>query len=75
MRLQQGFTTGGMGSDRHFAWQQSLGPNVRFGSEGDIQAVRPMSALPPKADISSVLSDASVVPFDHLVGERDCRTA
>jgi hypothetical protein len=36
MRLQQGFTTGGMGSDRHFAWQQSLGPNVRFGSKADI---------------------------------------
>jgi len=29
-QLQQGFTTGGMGSDRHFAWQQSSGPNVRF---------------------------------------------
>ena len=26
-----------MGSDRHFAWQQSSGPNVRFGSEADIQ--------------------------------------
>jgi hypothetical protein len=33
-QLQQGFT-GGMGSDRHFAWQQSSGPNVRFGSEAD----------------------------------------
>jgi hypothetical protein len=30
-QLQQGFTTGGMGSDPHFAWQQSSGPNVRFG--------------------------------------------
>jgi len=27
------FTTGGMGSDRHFARQQSSGPNVRFTSE------------------------------------------
>jgi hypothetical protein len=27
-----------MGSDRHFAWQQSLGPNVRFGSKADIGA-------------------------------------
>src|SRR5262249_4354920 len=35
-RLQQGFPTGGMGSDRHFAWQQSSGPNVRFGSKADI---------------------------------------
>jgi hypothetical protein len=23
--------------DRHFAWQQSLGSNVRFGSKADIQ--------------------------------------
>ena len=29
--LQQGFATDGMGSDRHFAWQQSSGSNVRFG--------------------------------------------
>ena len=27
---------GGMGSDRHFAWQQSSGPNVRFGLKADI---------------------------------------
>jgi hypothetical protein len=31
--------TGGMGSDRHFARQQSSGPNVRFGSEADIATV------------------------------------
>src|SRR5262249_1648780 len=35
-QLQQGFTTGGMGSDRHFAQQQSPGPNVRYGSQADI---------------------------------------
>src|SRR6516164_3693241 len=35
-QLQQGFTIGGMGSDRHFARQQSSGPNVRFGSKADI---------------------------------------
>jgi hypothetical protein len=29
---QQGFTVGGMESDRHFAWQQFSGPYVRFGS-------------------------------------------
>jgi CheY-like chemotaxis protein len=39
--LQQGFTTGGMGSDRHFAWQQSSGPNVRDRDVGFV----------PKADI------------------------
>src|SRR6516164_11447699 len=27
-----------MGSDRHFAWQQSSGPNVRLGSITDIEA-------------------------------------
>jgi hypothetical protein len=37
-RLQQGFAERGMGSDRHFAWQQSSGPNVRFGSKADIAA-------------------------------------
>jgi len=42
MRLQQGFTTGGIGSDRHFAWQQSPGQNVRFGSKADIEA-RPIN--------------------------------
>ena len=36
MRLQQGFTTGGMGCARHLAWQQSSRPNVRFGSKADI---------------------------------------
>ena len=35
-RLQQGLATGGMGPDRHFAEQQSPGPNVRFGSKADI---------------------------------------
>jgi len=39
MRLQQGFTTGGMGSDGHFARQQSSGPNVRFGSKADMTAI------------------------------------
>src|SRR5262249_44416657 len=37
-QLQQGFTTGGMGSNSHFAQQQSSGPNVRFGSKADIAA-------------------------------------
>jgi hypothetical protein len=38
MGLQQGFATTGMGSNRHFAWQQSSRPNVRFGSKADIEA-------------------------------------
>src|SRR6516164_1303380 len=37
-QLQQGFPPGGMGFDCHFAWQQSSGPNVRFGSKADIAA-------------------------------------
>jgi hypothetical protein len=36
-QLQQEFATGGMGYDHHFAWQQSSGPNVRFGSKADIE--------------------------------------
>jgi hypothetical protein len=36
-RLQQGFTIGGKGSDGHFAWQQSSGANVRFGSIADMR--------------------------------------
>jgi hypothetical protein len=40
MRLQQGFAIGGMWSNRHFAWQQYSGSNVRFGSKADI-GVRP----------------------------------
>jgi hypothetical protein len=35
-QLQQGFAAAGMGSARYFAWQQSSGPNVRFGSKADI---------------------------------------
>jgi hypothetical protein len=35
-RLQQGFVIGEMGADHHFAWQQFIGPNVRFGSKADI---------------------------------------
>jgi hypothetical protein len=36
-RLQQGFTIGGMGSERHFAWQQSSVTNVRFGSKAEVK--------------------------------------
>src|SRR6516164_8636018 len=51
-----------MGSNRHFAWQQSSGPNVRFGSKADIAARRVMSALPPKADIDRHGCDVRFVP-------------
>src|SRR6516165_386610 len=36
VQLQQGIATGEMGFRGHFAWQQSSGPNVRFGSKADI---------------------------------------
>jgi hypothetical protein len=39
-QLQQGFWTDGMGSDRHFAWQQSSGPNVTaLGHKQTLQSV------------------------------------
>src|SRR5262249_24760450 len=40
-RLQQGFATGGMGSDHHFARQKFSEPNVRFGWRA-----QPVSATP-----------------------------
>src|SRR6516165_1490440 len=78
-QLQQGFPPGGMGFDRHFAWQQSSGPNVRFGSKRTSRHLQPMSALPPKADVGtqsrnslcansghSALRQGTSL-FDHLV--------
>ena len=53
---------GGMGSDRHFAWQQSSGSNVRFGSKADIGANPFNVALPPKADIVQHDRDVRFVP-------------
>src|SRR5262249_46144268 len=38
------------------------GSHVRFGSKADRQPVTAMSALPPKADITSVLLDVRFVP-------------
>jgi hypothetical protein len=35
-RLQQGFATSEMRLNRHFAWQQSSEPSVRFGSKADM---------------------------------------
>jgi hypothetical protein len=51
-QLQQGFTTGEMGADRHFAWQQVSGLNVRFDQKQTFGPFIAMSALPPKADIA-----------------------
>jgi len=41
-----------MGSDRHFAQQQSSGPNVRFGSKADIGGRLGNVRFTPKADIA-----------------------
>ena len=49
MGLQQGFATGGMGSHRHFAWQQSLAANVRFGSKVDIARCQADVRFTPKS--------------------------
>ena len=49
MRLQQGITTGGMGSDCHFAQQQPSGLNVRFGSKADIAAPPTNVRFTPKS--------------------------
>ena len=62
MRLQQGFTTGGMGSDGHFAWQQSSGPNVRFGSKADIAPRQINVCFTPKADIETRPRHVRFVP-------------
>src|SRR6516165_7427685 len=48
LRLQQGFATGGIGSNGHCACQQSSGPNVRFGSKADIGAGRASCPLYPQ---------------------------
>jgi len=48
-QLQQGITTCGMGSDGHFAWQQSPRPNVRFGSKADIGAYTRHVRFTPKS--------------------------
>jgi hypothetical protein len=59
MQLQQRFIIGEIGADRHFAWQQSSGPYVRFGSKADIEA-RPSDArFTPKSqtlELSRVMS-------------------
>jgi len=49
MGLQQGFTTGGMGSNRHFAWHQFRGADVRFGLKADIAALQIDVRFTPKS--------------------------
>ena len=69
-----------------FAWQQFFETDVRFGSKKQtLGKLRPMSALPPKADMEQQGGDVRFVPkadicgaanstlFDHLVGARQQR--
>jgi hypothetical protein len=46
-----------MGSDRHFSWQQSSGPNVGFGSK-------------EKADINWTFRDVRFVPKADILRRR-----
>jgi hypothetical protein len=48
-RLQQGFATGGMGSDPSFCVATIGGPDVRFGSEADIDASQADVRFTPKS--------------------------
>ena len=48
-RLQQGFWTGGMGFNGHFAQQQSSKAHVRFGSKADIAASPTNVRFTPKS--------------------------
>ena len=63
MGLQRGFATGGMGSDRHFARQQSCGPDPRFGSKADIGTRSWNVRFVRKADIERTTD--CFEPFQH----------
>ena len=54
--------TGGMGSNYHFAQQQSSRPNVRFGSKADIARDRLNVSFTPKADIAELEEHVRLVP-------------
>src|SRR5262249_15327083 len=51
----------------NFAWQQSVGTNVRFGSQADIAMPSAMSALPPIADVGTPPRDASLAGSDSAL--------
>ena len=80
-RLQQGFSTGEMGSERRFAWQQSRRSNVRFGSKADIAPYGTHVRFTPKsghrnsavecplcAKRQYYATQRNVALFNHLVG-------
>jgi len=75
IRLHQVFATGGMGSNLHFAWQQSAGPNVRYGSKADIAAPPTNVRFTPKSGHSlKALEKALGAPlFTRLVDDGSWR--
>ena len=66
-QLQQGFPPGGMRFDRHFAWQQSSGPNVRFGSKADIAAPPTNVCFTPKSRTSELSLEIRFVPTADIL--------
>ena len=68
MRLQQGFTTGGMGSNRLLRRNNPQDRMSALGQKRTSAHLRIMSALPPKADMDQHGSD---VPIGRDVGQAD----
>jgi hypothetical protein len=65
-RLQQGFTTGGMGFRGQFAQQQSQGADVCFGSKADILGSLRNVRFTPKS--GHQLSDSQMLVHSANVG-------
>jgi hypothetical protein len=62
MRLQQGFTTGGMGSNRLLRRNNPQDRMSALGQKRTSAHLRIMSALPPKADVDHDGRDVRFVP-------------
>jgi hypothetical protein len=82
-QLQQGLTPDGMGSDRHIAWQQLSGSNVRYGSKADIGAFPINVRFTSKSGHRNSVTECPLCAksrhsalrqrlalFNHLVGEQ-----
>jgi len=70
-RLQQGFMPDGMGSDRHFAQQQSAGPNVRFVPLTDIGTPRRSGVHQIDRTKKIHLADVDAIVSEDGIGHRD----
>src|SRR5262249_2138287 len=58
-----------MGSNRHFASQQSLGPNVRFTPKADMDQRRCDVRFVPKADIEWFIGRKKMAPTPVCRGQ------